>query len=163
MDLKELGKNLEKRIHAFDEENQKAGRLISPKTVEIRILGQMALFFNEEFSQRVSLEATLDLDALINANHEIENLVVEEIELMGLVLDELSKEIWMPEGTWWETAFKGEYVTIRIPDPISIIVSKAKFAKEKNKKLINETLREFGKELEERLKSEGVDFEKDES
>ena len=130
--LKEIFKKLDNWI---EEENIQATNNSFPslKVCEFRVVGQNALL---EAKLRLKIAATVDVDTIDNASHSIRAKLNELLKLEGLELDPLGNEIWMPEETRYVDIFVGKWLRATRALPVYILVSKAKFAVNKNKDLI---------------------------
>jgi hypothetical protein len=76
----------------------------------------------------------------------------------GLVYDELSKEIWLPDNAIFIPYYSSENLTVSYLDPISALTSKAIKAREKNRFLIRRALEVFGKALTQEITRYGGDL-----
>lgn len=104
---------------------------------EFRVVGQNALL---EAKLDLKLAATVDVDTIDNASHSVRAKLSEFLRLEGLELDPLGNEIWMPEETRYTDIYIGDWVRALRAWPVYILVSKAKFAIDKNKGLIRQYL-----------------------
>ena len=143
MDLGFLGEVLDELIMLMDKEADEEGTILSPKDVEITVLGQVALLSNNLANQQLELDNTMDLDAEVKATMLIRQGIKQCLEEEGLYLDPLAKDIWMPKETKYEKVYDGDYVTIYRADAVSVLLSKAIMAKEKNRLLIKEAIEKF--------------------
>lgn len=107
---------------------------------EVRLLGQMSLLANEKASLLLSLARTADLDALLTMNHLLKDELKKLLKKEGLLYDEDSHLIWIPEGAKFDGLFTFANVTVLAIDPESALVSKAVKAPEKNKQLIRQAI-----------------------
>ena len=116
-------------------ENQSAtieGFRLLPKSI-FRVVGQAALL---EANVQFNVAATVDVDVLNNAKHEVVAKLSELLMAEGLELDPLSNEIWMPSETLYIEIFKGDWVTAMRAETEFIMVSKALKAPSKNRVLL---------------------------
>lgn len=120
--------------------------LPSLKTVEIKILGQMSLLMDPS-AKNINPTATRDLDALIIGDFVAANALRSILKSKGLVYDELSKEIWLPDNAQFIPYYNSDNLIVSYLDPISALTSKAIKAKEKNRFLIRRALGIFGEAL----------------
>ncbi len=116
-------------------ENQSAtieGFRLLPKSI-FRVVGQAALL---EANVLFNVAATVDVDVLNNAKHEVVAKLSELLMAEGLELDPLSNEIWMPSETRYIEIFNGDWVTAMRAETEFIMVSKALKAPSKNRVLL---------------------------
>lgn len=159
MKIKDLGKILDERIKEADRASFKeSGIGLSPKDIEVKIMGQISLLADENISSKIELEQTFDLDAHVNASYEITQILEALIKEEGMELDKFSNEIWMPPNTTWELCYEGEYVKIFKASPLDVLVSKAIKAPLKNKKLISESIKIYGNKLTDKILEHGGDI-----
>ncbi len=134
--LKELAAQLDDWFVEQAREAREEG-MASPQACTISVHGQMALF---ERDLKLNLVATQDVDVRANFSH----LARREFErLLGnhnLILDQVGHEAWMPRETEYEVFFSGTFVTLKIADEESVLLSKATKAPEKNAALLTEYL-----------------------
>ena len=132
--LKSVFEKLDLWINA---ENQMAARERVPllKKSEFRVVGQNALL---EAHLNLDIASTADVDTIDNANHIVRVKLNELLKAQGMELDPLGNEIWMPEETQYTDIFIGDWVKAMRALPVFVMVSKAKFAVEKNKSLIRQ-------------------------
>lgn len=107
--------------------------LLPIKECEFKIVGQTALL---EAALNLNLAATADVDAYTNAQYVVKAKLNEMLKAVGLELDPLSDEIWMPRETKYIPFFKGDLVRASRADPVHVLVSKAHKAPAKNRILI---------------------------
>ena len=103
------------------------GFRLLPKSI-FMVVGQAALL---DANVQFNVTATVDVDVLHNAKHEVVAKLSELLVADGFELDPLSNEIWMPSETRFIEIFKGEWVTATRAETEFIIVSKALKAPEK--------------------------------
>jgi len=103
-----------------------------PKS-EFRVVGQAALL---EAKLNFSVAATVDVDILNNAKHEVVAKLREILISEGLELDSLSHQIWMPDETEYADLYQGEWVRAFLAGTEYIMLSKALKAPAKNAVLI---------------------------
>ena len=100
-----------------------------------RILGQAALLQSE---LTIELRYTADVDAYTDAEYSI----IEQLNFLlkphGMKYDQLSAEVWMPEGTVYLPFYAGKRITVEVAQAEYLLIAKAKLAKEKNKALLAE-------------------------
>ncbi len=154
--VNQLIEELEKRLYQRRAEFEDYPGILDK--LELRILGQMSLLMNKELSARLNLTATVDLDAMIDGRSEVVQELRTVLKQQGLRYDELSKEIWLPDGAQYIEYYDSPYLRVLYLDPISALTSKAVKAKEKNRYLIRDALKVYGDELSEKLTQYGVDL-----
>lgn len=103
------------------------------RACEFKIVGQTALL---QASLGLSIAATADVDAFTDAEYVVKVKLNELLRVVGLELDPLSDEIWMPKETRYTPFFKGVMVEASRAEPVHVLVSKALKAPEKNKTLL---------------------------
>jgi len=158
LDIKEFGQNLDQKIEKEDNLSYaEQGIGLSPKDIEIKLMGQVSLLVDEEISSKIELEMTKDFDAHIKANFKISRILDDLLKEKGMELDSLSGEIWMPTDTKWELCYEGDYVKIYKAGALDVLVSKAIKAPEKNRKLIQESLQIYGRVLSDKITQYGGD------
>lgn len=158
MDIKELGQKLDQKIEQADNLSYaEQGIALSPKDIEIKLMGQVSLLADEEISSKIELEMTMDFDAHVKASFEISKILDELLKEKGMELDALSGEIWMPTDTTWELCYEGDHVKIYKASALDVLVSKAIKAPEKNRKLIQESIEIYGRELSVKITQYGGD------
>jgi hypothetical protein len=107
-----------------------------PKSL-FRVVGQAALL---EANLEFSVAATVDVDLINDAKHEVVAKLNELLVAEGLELDPISNEIWMPSETQYLDLYKGEWVVALRAETEFIMVSKALKSPEKNKVLLRNYL-----------------------
>jgi hypothetical protein len=111
--------------------------MASPQACTISVHGQMALF---ERKLKLNLVATQDVDVRADFGHlarkEFERLLAKH----NLILDQVGHEAWMPKETEYEVFFAGTFVTLKIADEESVLLSKATKAPAKNAALLTDYL-----------------------
>lgn len=108
------------------------GFQLLPKSI-FRVVGQAALL---EANVQFNVAATVDVDVLNNAKHEVVAKLSELLMAEGLELDPLSNEIWMPMETHYVEIVKGDWVTAMRAETEFIMLSKALKAPAKNRVLL---------------------------
>lgn len=137
------------------EREARGGLIISP--AKIQVLGQVSLILNEEVVRRIPLFATQDIDVLVDGDIFVVNSFRRLLEKRYLQFDLLAREVWLPRDATFIPIYHGERLEVQILDPLSALTSKAVKAPEKNLALIREALAVYGNELEEKIRSYGVD------
>jgi hypothetical protein len=122
------------------------------KPIKITILGQFALIINQGISEKIPLAATMDVDALFEGDWSFRKIFERTLKDSGLILDELSSEIWIPPQSQYVCYYKSAQITIQGLTPIYCLLSKAIKAPDKNKVLIINALEIYGTELSDLIK-----------
>lgn len=136
-----------------------AARSIAPfRKFHLTILGQHALLIRRESLPNLRLLATTDFDALLNGEPPLEDIFKRLLKDAGLIYDNDSEYIWLPDETKYETLYQSDYIKVDSPLPIYLIVSKALKAPEKNKQLVIQAIAEFGDELLKLMEKYKVDL-----
>lgn len=147
---------LELRLKAINQEREAVG--VPPcKKAEIAVLGQMSLLMDKSASKALPLAATMDIDALIKGDETARQELLIIIKTKGLVLDDLSSEIWLPKDAAFIEYYDSHLLRVTYLDPISALTSKAVKAREKNRVLIKTALAHYGAELQNKIESNGGD------
>ena len=153
--LRAIFTELDARIALLIDERAETG---GPKIAraEIRILGQMSLLANETVTSIVALAETGDLDAILRTEYVVEKELKAILKKHGLVYDETSNEIWIPNEAKFESLFDLKNVFVSRIDAESALVSKAVKAPNKNRTLIQDALSSGGfPKLAQRIEKEG--------
>ena len=101
--------------------------------VQIRVIGQTALI---EANLKLEIVATMDVDLMDQIEHTIGQQFEELLKAFGKTVDPVGHEAWMPQETEYHEIFKGDWLIGSLAKPVFIVLSKAKFAPEKNRNLI---------------------------
>jgi len=121
-----------------DQENRK--RFVSGAPLiseaEITVLGQTSLLAQPELTIDLELAQTGDLDAKLRCDYFIKSKLKEILPEYGLIYDEDSELIFIPEGSEFNKLGHYKNLSVKVIDPESALVSKAVKAPEKNKQLI---------------------------
>lgn len=137
--LKEIFERLDTRIGELNQERREEG-MLGAVGVEIRLLGQMCLLANARVSAVLHLAQTADVDAFLKMDSFVKDELKRLLREVGLVYDEDSTLVWIPEGATYVPLYSFANLTVLALDPESALVSKAVKAPEKNKMLIREAL-----------------------
>ncbi len=128
---------LDARIEAMNHKLRMDGLVPLPKS-RIRLLGQISLLVQESVS--LALTQTVDVDAELVMDY----LVKEELKVLlrndGLVYDEDSHLIWIPDGAKFLLLMDLPHLTVEVLDPESALVSKAVKAPQKNRQLLRQAI-----------------------
>ncbi|MGZ3723321.1 MAG: hypothetical protein ACXVA9_10340 [Bdellovibrionales bacterium] len=134
--LKKVFKKLDTWIEEVNANRAAAGSSLLAK-VEIRVIGQTALL---EANLSLEIAATMDVDLIDQIEHTVKEKFAELLREQGKVLDPVDHEAWMPTETEYVEIFAGRWLSGFLARPVFIILSKAKYAPEKNGNLIAEYL-----------------------
>jgi hypothetical protein len=115
------------------------GTLTIPKS-EVLLFGQMSLMLNESVVKILNLIQTGDMDAKLQMDYFTKNKLLELLEKNGLIYDEDSHLIWIPENAKVIEIFKFKNIEVKLIDAESTLVSKAIHAPQKNKQLIRQAI-----------------------
>lgn len=143
MILREIFNTLNDWIEAENQTARSEG-LIFIDDCRFQLLGQSALMCSDI---GIEIRATADLDAYTNAQYSVIKYLDNLLLPYGMKFDTLSKEIWMPEETKYTPFYSGSHVTVELAEVEYLLVSKAKFAMEKNRPLLIEYLSKEPTEL----------------
>ena len=127
---------------AVERENRqlvKEGTLTIPKS-EVLLLGQMSLMLNESVAKILNLIQTGDMDAKLRMDHFTKSKLLQLLEESGLVYDEDSHLVWIPENYTTINFIKLKYIDVNLIDAESVLLSKAVHAPEKNRQLIRQAI-----------------------
>lgn len=117
----------------------KEGTLTIPKS-EILLFGQMSLMLNESVAANLNLVQTADMDAKLRMDYFTKNKLLELLEANGLVYDEDSHLVWIPENARTIEWLMLKNIEVKLMDAESTLVSKAIRAPQKNKQLIRQAI-----------------------
>ena len=155
----QLINKLQQNLTNLNDAASKDGAL-SPGMLEIKILGQMSLIFNQKHEKLklLPIVATKDFDALIKGSWSTQHILRETLKEFGLYYDELSPEIWIVPGTIFHEAYRSNNLTVKVQDPLYTLTCKAIKAPEKNKELIYSAITTYGEELINLIQNFGGDI-----
>ena len=117
----------------------KEGTMTIPKS-EVLLFGQMSLMLNESAATILNLIQTGDMDAKLQMDYFTKKKMQQLLEANGLVYDEDSHLIWIPENAKIIELFKFKNIEVKLIDAESTLVSKAIHAPQKNKQLIRQAI-----------------------
>ncbi len=106
----------------------------------VKIVGQSALLCAD---LPFPVTATMDLDTVTILPDVVARKLDDLLSEHGLRLETDSHLIWMPEMTQYKILFDFDCVQVLIADPQSVILSKCKFDRLKDRKLIEDYRRYF--------------------
>jgi hypothetical protein len=101
------------------------------------VLGQAALL---EAALPLRLAATRDVDVRADYDDAVRRKFESLLAAQGRDLDPVGHEAWMPRETRYEEIFRGRFVRLMLADPEAVLISKARSAARKNRRLLTEYL-----------------------
>jgi len=131
----------------------------SHPNVLIQVLGQCSLILNS--TVRLPLAGTMDLDARVKPQSRQESVyfiqkkLADLLDQEGFELDPDVHLIWLPPESTFTVCYETPRMRCEILDPLFALCSKAVKAREKNRILIREALKEYGKPLRELIEKHG--------
>ena len=137
--MKKIFTDLNQTIELENLQRLKDGTLAIPKS-EVLLFGQMSLMLNDSVSTILNLIQTGDMDAKLRMDYFTKSRLLELLKASGLVYDEDSHLVWIPDNAKEIELFTFKNIEIKMIDPESILVSKAIHAPEKNKQLIRQAI-----------------------
>ena len=137
--MNKIFKELNQAVEIENRQRIKDGTLAIPKS-EVILFGQMSLMLNESVATILNLIQTGDMDAELQMDYFTKNKLMELLEANGLVYDEESHLIWIPENAKAIDLFKFKNIEVKLIDAESILVSKAVRAPQKNRQLIRQAI-----------------------
>ena len=100
----------------------------------------MSLMLNESVAAFLNLIQTADMDAKLRMDYFTKNKLLDLLKAKGLVYDEDSHLVWIPENTKVIELFRFKNIEVKLIDAESILLSKAIHAPQKNKQLIRQAI-----------------------
>jgi hypothetical protein len=100
----------------------------------------MSLMLNESVVKILNLIQTGDMDAKLQMDYFTKKKLIELLEKNGLVYDEDSHLVWIPEKAKIIELFNFKNIEVKLIDAESTLVSKAIHAPQKNKQLIRQAI-----------------------
>lgn len=137
--IKKIFTDLDHAVELENLQRLKDGILTIPKS-EVIIFGQMSLMLNDSAATNLNLIQTADMDAKLQMDYFIKNKLLGLLEANGLVYDEDSHLVWIPENAEVIDLFKFKNIEVKVIDAESTLVSKAIHAPQKNKQLIRQAI-----------------------
>ena len=137
--MNKIFKELNQAVEIENRQRIKDGTLAIPKS-EVILFGQMSLMLNESVATILNLIQTGDMDAELQMDYFTKNKLMELLEANGLVYDEDSHLIWIPENAKAIDLFKFKNIEVKLIDAESILVRKAVRAPQKNRQLIRQAI-----------------------
>ena len=122
-------KNLDEFIEGY--RRQEGGVPIERQS--FRIVGQIALILAD---LPFPITATSDLDITTTSPYEVQVKLRELLKPLGIILDPDGRLIWMPPKTRYHPFYNGRWVEALYADPEDVILSKYKFGRADDEKLI---------------------------
>jgi hypothetical protein len=137
--IKKIFTDLDQAVELENLNRLKEGILTIPES-EVLLFGQMSLMLNDSVAQTLNLIQTADMDAKLRMDYFTKNKLQDLLEENGLVYDEDSHLIWIPENAKKIELFKFKNIEVKLIDAESTLVSKAIHAPQKNKQLIRQAI-----------------------
>lgn len=131
-------KSLNDYIVDTNQQRSAEGTILIPPQ-KIQIVGQMALLMAD---LPFPITSTTDLDMIQLPQYEVKAKLEDLLIELGLHVESDSHLIWMPQETEYLQLFEFSNLLIEVAKPEFVIASKAKFMREKDKKLL-ETYHKF--------------------
>jgi hypothetical protein len=144
--LAKLISALEEEIDLLNIERQ-IDDLLRLKKIHLKILGQSALLLNKEILDKWIITQTRDFDAIIEGDWTNRSLIKRALNKVGLVYDDLSKEVWIPPNSTFVSLYESNQIKLEALDPFFVLLSKAVKAPDKNQELISQALVFYGSRL----------------
>jgi hypothetical protein len=137
--MHDIFSDLNQAVELENLQRLKKGTLTIPKS-EVLLFGQMSLMLNESVATFLNLIQTGDMDAKLQMDYFTKKKMQDLLEANGLVYDEDSHLIWIPENAQVIELFKFKNIEVKLIDAESTLVSKAIHAPQKNKQLIRQAI-----------------------
>jgi len=137
--MKKIFTDLNQTVELENLQRLKDGTLTIPKS-EVLVYGQMSLMLNEPVATFLNLIQTADMDARLRMDYFTKNKLLDLLKANGLVYDEDSHLVWIPDDAEVIDLFKFQYIEVKLLDAESTLVSKAIHAPQKNKQLIRQAI-----------------------
>ncbi len=137
--MKKIFAELDRTVEQENRQRLKDGTLTIPKS-EVLILGQMSLMLNESVTKTLNLIQTGDMDARLRMDNFTKSKLLDLLKANGLVYDEDSHLVWMPEDAKLINWLKLKNLEVMLFDAESVLLSKAVHAPEKNRQLIRQAI-----------------------
>jgi hypothetical protein len=134
--LREIARVLDEWLIDSDFEAAAEG-LVRPRPCTIRVLGQAALL---EAALPLRLAATRDVDVRADYEDAVRRKFEALLAAEGRELDPVGHEAWMPRETRYDEVFRGKFVRLQLADAEAVLLSKARKAPQKNRRLLTEYL-----------------------
>jgi hypothetical protein len=119
---------------------EKRNKWVAIPKSEVLLLGQMSLMLNDSVAKILNLIQTGDMDAKLQMDYFTKNKLLDLLEANGLVYDEDSHLVWIPENAKAIKLFKFKNIEVKLIDAESTLVSKAIHAPQKNRQLIRQAI-----------------------
>ncbi len=137
--MEKIFAELDRAVEQENEQRLKDGTSTIPKS-EVLILGQMSLMLNESVTKTLNLIQTGDMDARLRMDNFTKSKLLDLLKANGLVYDEDSHLVWMPEDAKLINWLKLKNLEVMLFDAESVLLSKAVHAPEKNRQLIRQAI-----------------------
>ncbi|MCC7345325.1 MAG: hypothetical protein IT573_10340 [Deltaproteobacteria bacterium] len=99
----------------------------------LKIAGQTALFLAD---LPFPITATTDLDIVVTLPYAVQVKLRELLKKFGIVLDPDGRLVWMPPDTVYHPYFDSTWVQALYADPEAVMLSKYKFNRPDDRKLL---------------------------
>ena len=100
----------------------------------------MSLMLNDSVGSILNLIQTGDMDAKLRMDYFVKKTLLELLQANGLVYDEDSHLIWIPQNAKTIELFQFNNIEVKLIDAESALLSKAICAPQKNRQLIREAI-----------------------
>ncbi len=137
--MKKIFTDLNQAVEFENLQRLKEGILTIPNS-EVLLFGQMSLMLNESVVKILNLIQTGDMDAKLRMDYFTKNKLLDLLKENGLVYDEDSHLIRIPDNAKVIELFKFKNIEVKLIDAESTLVSKAIHAPQKNKQLIRQAI-----------------------
>jgi hypothetical protein len=137
--MKKIFTDLDQIVESENQQRLREGTLTIPKS-EVILYGQMSLMLNESVSKTLNLIQTGDMDARLEMDYFTKRKLLGLLEANGLVYDEDSHLVWIPEDAEFIHWLKLKYIEVNLIDAESVLLSKAIHAPRKNSPLIRQAI-----------------------
>jgi hypothetical protein len=111
--MKKIFTDLNQAVEFENLQRLKEGSLTIPKS-EILLFGQMSLMLNESVVKILNLIQTGDMDAKLRMDYFTKNKLLDLLEENGLIYDEDSHLIWIPENAKVIELFKFKNIEVKL-------------------------------------------------
>ena len=137
--MRKIFTDLNQAVELENRKRLKEGTLTIPKS-EVILYGQMSLMLNDSVATFLNLIQTADMDAQLRMDYFTKNKLFYLLKSNGLVYDEDSHLIWIPDDAKAIELFRFKNIEVKFIDAESTLVSKAIHAPQKNKQLIRQAI-----------------------
>jgi hypothetical protein len=137
--MKKIFEDLNQAVELENLQRLKEGTLTIPKS-EVILYGQMSLMLNDPVATFLNIIQTADMDAHLRMDYFTKNKLLDLLKSNGLVYDEDSHLVWIPEDATEIDLFSFKNIEVKLIDAESTLLSKAIHAPQKNKQLIRQAI-----------------------